>query len=486
MKKSTIIQFSDMHTSSIFPSNKTFVSSIISDIERQKTEDPQISKPNILVVCGDIVEGINKESDTKVASRKTMEQYNKAEAILNSLCEKFFYGEKNNIVVVPGNHDVSWSHSRKSMEKIINQGNLTRILKLPESNYRWDWDEQSYYKISDLELYDRRFELFSKFYKSFYEGNRIYPLNPQEQFDIFEYPEENIIIVGFNSCFRNDHLNDIGSINPECIADCYERINQKKFIDWVKIAVWHHDIHGSPLRSDFMDDKTLQFLIDKGFHIGLHGHHHKSDVFEVRFNPDETMKMNVFSCGSLGAERGSISLGEGRQYGLIELNKDDLHVRFSLRKALDQPPQLPIWMPGNIRQNRDKSYIDGVLSSNIGNREKMTTTLTKDLAEVNMLISKKDYSLALEKLTLLDISNPFVRRLLIECYWQMDRYPELIKVIGKPASLIEFTYLTEALWREKAFFALKELIEKTKKDKNFASSPIFERIMKKMKDAGYG
>jgi hypothetical protein len=230
-----------------------------------------------------------------------------------------------------------------------------------------------------------------------------------------------------------------------------------------------------------MDPRTLQFLMDKGFHLGLHGHNHGSDIFEVRFGIDENMKMNVFGCGSLGAPRGTIPLGESRQYGLLELNKLDMTMRFHLRKALDQPPDLPIWMAGSIKQNRDKSYIDGKLSIKIGKKAIMTDGLKK-LAEIEGLISEKKYALALEKLAVMDMNNPFVRRLVIECYWQLDKDRELIAAIGKPTSLIEFAYLTDALRREKDFAALRQVVEESGRDKKIASSELFAIVKKKIED----
>lgn len=482
------MQFSDMHISSIFPSNRAFVSSILTDIERQKVEQPAISKPNMLIICGDVIQGVDRNLSIKEASQLLRKQYQKAEDVLNQLCQKLFEGDKDRIVIVPGNHDVSWTHSQTSMEKIKkskNLPNLNKLMKTAESNYRWNWDDLSYYKISDFNIYHRRFELFSEFYSTFYEGTRKYSLNPEEQYDIFEYSDENVVAAGFNSCFRNDHLNSIGTINPECIAKCYEKISQKEFGDWVKIAVWHHDIQGYPWRSDFMDSRTLQFLIDKGFHIGLHGHNHGTDILEVRFSADNNMKMNVFGCGSLGGPRNTIPLGESRQYGLLELNMVYMAVRFHLRKALDQPPDLPIWMAGSIKQNEDKSYIDGKLSIRIG-RKALMTDVMKKLAEIQGLISENEHARALEKLIVMDSSNPFVRRLTIECYWQLDKNRELIAAIGKPTSLIEFTYLTDALWREKDLRTLKRVVEEGEKDQKIAPSEVFLRMKKKIEDAEHG
>lgn len=488
MKKVTIMQFSDMHISSVFPSGTTFVTSILTDIARQKGEQPSISKPNMLIICGDVIQGVDENLPIEEASQELRTQYKKALDVLNQLCEKLFDGDKDRIAIIPGNHDVSWSHSKTSMEKIKKNRNLrylNQLMKTAESNYRWNWDDHSYYKISDFDIYNRRFELFSEFYSIFYEGARKYSLRPEEQHDIFEYSDENVVVACLNSCFRNDHLNSVGTINSDCIARCYEKISQKEFDEWTKIAVWHHDIQGYPSRSDFMDPRTLQFLMDKGFHIGLHGHNHGSDIYEVRFSIDENIKLNVFGCGSLGAPRDAIPLGESRHYGLLELNKADVTMRFHLRKALDQPPDLPIWMAGSVKQNRDKSYIDCELSIRIGKKATMTADLKK-LAEIEGLISEKDYARALEKLIMMDMSNPFVRRLTIECYWQLDKDRELIATIGKPTSLIEFAYLTDALWREKDLDTLKQVIEESGKDPKIVSSELFERVKKKIEDGRNG
>jgi len=74
MVKISVMQFSDMHTTSLFPSAKTFVSSILSDIDRQKKEVPPISKPNILIVCGDLIEGTKNKSNIEQASNTIKEQ----------------------------------------------------------------------------------------------------------------------------------------------------------------------------------------------------------------------------------------------------------------------------------------------------------------------------------------------------------------------------------------------------------------------------
>lgn len=488
----TIMQFSDLHKrASALDSNKALISSIVSDIARYNKEEIPISKPNILIVCGDIIRGSGPTLNFELSIQEIEQQYNEANDFLSQLCNELFDENKKRIVIVPGNHDVSWPHSQKSMEKLEKlDPNFVDLCKTPTRNIRWSWKEHSYYKISNYELYNQRFFPFSKFYTTFYNNQRKYSLKPEEQYDVFEFPEYKMLFVGFNSCFCNDHLNYIGMIHPECMANCHNNINQAKYNDWLKIAVWHHGVHGFPTRSDFMDERIVQFLIDKGFQIGLHGHQHKSDFFEVKFSADQSIAMQIFGCGTLCASQQDIPLGETRQYSIIELDSSTTDLKFHIRKAVEQPLGLPIWMPGNIRQNKDKSCMNIktpiTINTDKGKKQEMQSKLDllKELAEAENLVAKKDYSEALRKLKLLDQENPFVRRLTIECLSQLEMDDECIRFIKEPNTITEFTYLSEALWRKKNLPDLRKLLDESSQNPDIANSEPFKRMNSKLKYRG--
>lgn len=115
----TIMQFSDLHKSaSAFDSDNALISSIVSDIARYQTEETPISKPDILVVCGDIIRGSESYVNFDSSILEIKQQYKDANDFLNKLCNRLFDGDKNKIVIIPGNHDVSWPQSQKSMEKL--------------------------------------------------------------------------------------------------------------------------------------------------------------------------------------------------------------------------------------------------------------------------------------------------------------------------------------------------------------------------------
>jgi hypothetical protein len=295
------------------------------------------------------------------------------------LCEILFEGDKGRVVIIPGNHDVSWPHSQKSMEKLnVFNPNFINFCKKTEKGFRWNWKDHSYYRIGENDIYNQRLLPFLEFYSKFYDDKRHYSLDPNEQYDIFEFPEFNILIVGFNSCYLNDHLNDIGRIQRDCLANCHFKINQEKYNDWLKIAVWHHGVRGFPTRSDFMHEKTVQYLIDKGFHLGLHGHQHETDIFDVKYNANYSIEMKILGCGTLCADYEYVPEGESREYNLIEIDDSYSGFRIHVRTEVGQDYDgLPIWRSQKKYENyRDFTMKTAIsINKNKGDKHQMSSDL---------------------------------------------------------------------------------------------------------------
>jgi len=252
--KTALMHISDIHEYSLpAVDHQTLVSSIVSDMSRYSMAEVPIKKPTLLIVCGDLIRG----STTSLEDIE--KQYQEAEAFLDILCNELFNGDRSRVVIVPGNHDISWPNSMESMKKLQSTDqSLVKMLVEPKNKVRWNWADLSFYSIVNLERYNQRLHLFSKFYESFYKNARKYPLSPDDQFDIFEFESEKLLFVGFNSCFYNDHLNRVGMINPQCITNCHNPIRNNKYEKWIKIAVWHHGIHGLPMQNDFMSEHVVQ------------------------------------------------------------------------------------------------------------------------------------------------------------------------------------------------------------------------------------
>jgi predicted phosphodiesterase len=442
--KLTIAHISDLHRSKDNPiSNEALLTSLMRDMDTYIAEG--VSKPNILIVSGDIVQG---SSNYEKASTILVDQYDEALNFLNSLTDELFDGDKSKIILVPGNHDMSWTESKNSMEKIeekeVSDNNgflINNILQQAiqiDSNIKWSWSDRSFYQIVDKEMYNNRFSYFCNFYNTFYEGQRSYQLDPNEQFDIFDFQKLGISIVGFNSCFHNDHLNKAGSINPQCIAKVGSKLRQLNKQGRLILATWHHNTQGAPYDQDYMDSILLQSLIVDNVKIGFHGHQHRLEVLKAENNIIDSNMMLILSAGSLCAGPKELPAGFNQQYNLLELSRidnEEIQLKFFSRvKTPHSSFSNPIWEKGLFNSSISE------FTTNINHPKPAIS----DLGKVEQLIGSKKYELGESILLEHDLNDAFVRVLLLECYNQLDNYPGIIKYFSKPQNDSEAVSLISA------------------------------------------
>jgi len=243
-----VLHISDLHRDPANPiGNQPLVDSLVRDYEMYvKEETPTIRPPDIIVVSGDLIYGVKPDAQCPEAALSR--QYNEALEFLDDLTNQILNGDKRKVVIVPGNHDVSAFHAYNGLRKVAitedSKKELVSKLFSYNSTLRWAWSEFELYEIHDQAAYDARFEAFSEFYRNFYDGKRIYSLDPSAQFDIFDYPEFNVTFAAFNSCHNNDILNRQGAIHPDCIAAVGKEFRDSKYQDRLRIGVWHHMISG--------------------------------------------------------------------------------------------------------------------------------------------------------------------------------------------------------------------------------------------------
>ena len=347
----SILHISDLHRARNNPiRNDVLLDSLENDCRHfSAEEDPIVRAPDLIVVSGDIIHGIN--SDTPEPELRLRDQYDEASVFLTTLADRFVGGDRNRVVIVPGNHDVSTYHLEKSLERVDvlpdRKKELINQLFLPESSLRWSWGDLQLYKIADPGIYLKRMAAFANFYSNFYNGERNYDLEPAKQIDFFDYPDFDLTIVGFSSCYNNDIYNKQGTIHPGCIAEAGTRLRHPSFGSRLRIAVWHHNTEGPPSRSDYMDPDLIQNLIDRGFSLGLHGHQHRPQYLDTRFRHGTERKITVISAGTLC---GGPNFRHGRSYNVIELNTAERVGRLHVREMQNDNLSLPIWDGARSRQ----------------------------------------------------------------------------------------------------------------------------------------
>jgi hypothetical protein len=457
----SIMHISDIHrTNGAIITNSELKSSLLSDSIKFSSEIPQIKKPDLIIVSGDIIQGLtvgvgNYPSDIE-------NQYFEAKNFLLELVNIFLEGDRSKLIMVPGNHDVDWNLAYSSMKKTqLKSHEVLKALLSNESRYRWNWGKLQSYKISDMALYHRRLDSFSNFFQGFYDGYDVeYKISPEFQYSLFKINDD-IIVAAFNSCHFNDCLNYSGDISREAISNCHMAIEENYSKAKLRIAVWHHDFHGPPLRTDYMDRGIIELLLDKGFRLGIHGHQHKSESrpFYQFLQDEETMA--IVSAGSLTAGEKELPSGFNRQYNMLEIDTSLTKVRVHIREMISNG----IFSKGRHTFMGGKSFADLSWTkygpSELLNYIKDGGQEIKILDRIEKLIHENQYKEALELIDYSGLNNEnYLKRLKADCLEKLSCWDELIQHVGVPENANDISVLFKSYLKINNFKEPDELLER--------------------------
>ena len=445
--KLSVLHISDLHRDPANPiRNDVLLDSLENDRRHYSAEQtPAVRSPDLIFISGDIIQGIRP--DEQDPNARLREQYHEALDFLTDLTDRFMGGDRNRVIVVPGNHDVSAYHFEKSLRRVgilpDRKKELVTQLFQPGSPLRWSWSDFELYEIADQTLYAQRLAAFVDFYAEFYNGARTYDLDPAKQIDIFDFPAFDLTIAGFSSCYNNDLFNRQGAIHPGCLAFAGTRLRDPSLQDRLRIAVWHHNAEGLPEHSDYMDPDFLQNLIDRGFSLGFHGHQHRPQFLDTRFRHGIDRKITVISAGTLG---NGASFRHRRAYNVIELDTDNRSGRLHVREMQNDNLSLPIWgqcaLPPNTSAYHDFQFDpppEPVLHFNVN---------TAALIEAERFYDSGNYRKAADLLIPVTASDALARPLLLDCLVKLKDMPALISNFDPPASEAEAIHIMDALWAE--------------------------------------
>ena len=322
-----LLHISDLHrTSDPRLDNDQLFAALASDAARWDAEG--IPWPDLVVVSGDLIQGAGPGSADPDA--EIVAQYAEADDFLRRLAAEFVDGDLRRVIVVPGNHDVSWHRARGAMApaSACPDGIARKSLEA-ESSIRWDWTSQQAFEIIDDEAYESRLDPFRRFRATFYAGVDPDPLDYSDDIVFFDYPDLDLAVVGFASWYGNDCFCDVGEIDPHLVAKSRELLKQSTAS--IAVAVWHHSLVGGPRARDYMDQRVTHQLIDFGFSLGLHGHQHYPGAapYELRL-PNQT-SMAVVGAGSLAVGDRELPMGERRQFNVVVLDPHEEEVTVNVR-----------------------------------------------------------------------------------------------------------------------------------------------------------
>lgn len=313
---------------------------------RNEPRLPEDGKIDLIIVSGDITQ------------KATEAEYDEAANFLSLLVDNLLDGEKNRLILVPGNHDVDWSYSKGAYEEV--QKLTPENTSVQENFFRFKFEKTppnwTLMQRNHDDIYQDRFKAFAKFFSEFYNKEHSFNLKERHnQYTIYNKFTEKlkIVVVGFSSCDLVDHLWYRGAINHEAIINADSKLDELGYSinsGVLRIAVWHHNVLGSPEKSDFMDPQVAMTLAEHGFSLGLHGHIHKairSDIF------GSYAGLPVVSAGSLCAGSKERPESIPYQYNVIGIDTKQRRAWIHVRKRDDQ---FSIWKPDKRFGEQQKSW----------------------------------------------------------------------------------------------------------------------------------
>lgn len=451
----TILHISDLHRDSGSRlTTTTLLQSLLRDKERFLSEGHHA--PTLAVVSGDIVYGVTATEDD--AEGKLAAQYDEALEFLAALTDQYFDGDREKVIIVPGNHDISMPHVKRAVNAVPVPSDAEEKKRLAEklfaydTKFRWHWGGFTAYEIVDDTIYADRMAPFANFYERFYQGKRIYPLNPAKQYVIHDFPDFGITFLALSSCYQNDLYNRIGRINPDALAQAAGEMIKLSRLGRMGIGVWHHNIQGGPTDNDYVDPEFLQILMDGMCMIGMHGHQHQPQLLEHRFSADQQQGISIISAGTLCGGPRSLPSGRLRSYNIIELIVEERKGTVFVRSMTNSDFANPVWARRHVPEFGDDS-VDFKLVGKVQVPDSIAVA-----AEADSLARSGLHRQAFDAAKR-DLNNPYLRRIALDALLEMRDWAGIVKHFSSPKNPREFIITSTAYEELGNWRLLKDLHE---------------------------
>jgi len=410
----------------------------------------------LAVVSGDIVYGVSATEHE--ADKKLTAQYDEALDFLVALTDGYFDGDREKIIIVPGNHDVSMPHVKRAVKAVPIPADIEEKKRLADklfaydTKFRWDWKTFTAYEITDDTIYADRMATFAAFYARFYQGKRTFPLDPTKQYMVHDFPEFELSFLALSSCHHNDLYNRTGRIHPDALAQATSEMLKLSRLGRLGIGVWHHNIQGGPNDNDYVDPEFLQILMDGMCGIGMHGHQHKPQLLEHRFSADQRQGISIISAGTLCGGPRSLPSGRLRSYNIIELDIEDRKGTVFVRSMTNSDFSNPVWAKRHIPEFNGDS-VDFKL---VG--ERRAPDAMAIAAEADNLSRAGLHRQAFEAAKR-NLDNQYLRRIALNALLEMKDWAGIIQNFYDPKNPREFVTLSAAYEETENWELLKALHE---------------------------
>ncbi|HEU4410043.1 MAG TPA: metallophosphoesterase [Polyangiaceae bacterium] len=307
-KARRVLHLSDLHFATADQATVAYAQ-LAADLRQQGVE-----RLDALLASGDLV------------NRATPSEYDAARLFLEQLMSGFSLAPRR-IVLVPGNHDVSWtlSEAAYSLHKRSRYGGELKEGAFIEHG-------PDIVEVRDEEAYRRRFQPFADFYRQI-TGDE-YPLDYNEQGLFADLSDAGLVVLGLNSAWQIDHhYRDRASIHMGALSRALLKLGPPD--DRLRVAMFHHPLSGGE-DSRIRDDSFLQQLAVHGFRLVVHGHVHKADAGLYRYDRSAGgRRLDIITAGTFGAPVREWVPGYPLQYNLLLVDEQRVTVETRCRREVN-------------------------------------------------------------------------------------------------------------------------------------------------------
>lgn len=251
--------------------------------------------------------------------------------------------QRERIIFVPGNHDVSWDGGTLDPVRLPWFGSSPQLQKEvaelrrdpTQSTLRIRDRSPGRYdllRVGDEHRYRTRYGRCQQFLSDFYSAGPGAPevtlkpfdlLTPGEDWSAHRFIKDEVAFFGFNSCFRNDRYWHGAGIDHKAIFRAQSW--RKQHCDGLlAVAVWHHGLIAQQGRPDYLTFEDLGQLQEAGFQVGFHGHVHQAMSHMVPILRED---FPLIGTGSLGAGDPDRPGSVGQQFAIVDLHPTRVTVK---------------------------------------------------------------------------------------------------------------------------------------------------------------
>ncbi|MEH2155399.1 NB-ARC domain-containing protein [Nostoc sp.] len=324
-KLSHVLHLSDLHFGTT-DNARSWYAQLAEDLRYELS----CSHLDALIISGDI------------ASKSTTDEYAAAQLFINRLSQEFKL-ESQQIVIVPGNHDVNWQLSEAAYSKINTEYSQESIEEYLTN------EKGEFIEGLDGEQYKQRFINFSRFYEAI--KGELYPLQYDQQHSLQHLPDQNLLILGLNSAWQIDHRHNKyrASINLKALSNALSLIRRNPtYEDCLKIAVWHHSLN--TISDDRIHDTGLmEQLAAAGFRLVLHGgvHRNENNSYHYEYSTSR-QQINIIGAGVFGTSLQELVSGYPWQYNFLKIEASKVTVETRCREEPNG-----VWKPDALWNQGD-------------------------------------------------------------------------------------------------------------------------------------